>query len=139
MTDKLKIEVPGAKELTIKLIKEVAKKWEIKDGGKKELVDSKVPTGEKNYIRNDAISLENLLGRFDSRKYQVRDWKTVISIRKKLYNCYIKDLNEVTFSEEEASFLKRYLNNLVEKEGKDAPFNTFDLQTFFYLQEVLGE
>lgn len=137
--DELKIKVPDSKQITIKLFNEVSQEWQTDEKGRKSLVDSKTAEGEPTYVRNDTISLTGILSRFDMRKYQPRYWKEVMTITKKLRQCYLDDSDELKLTESETEFLRDFLKNFPEKEGKETPLRQFDLPTYFYLLEQLGD
>jgi hypothetical protein len=93
---------------------------------REELIDPKgkpvkTPEGESRYKREDINGLMSLLGRFDSRMHDVSDMKMVLKIRDKLYDAWGKDAQEIELSLNEATFLKTYLQEFQEKDGKFQP------------------
>ena len=125
-----KIEV--AKKPTIiilQLVKEPVTSI-IGERGKRKLEIEKDETGEPaSFIRNDTAGLTQLLGRFDTRKYQVRDWQRWTQVNKKIYECYLENKLELSLSLEEAEFLKRFLKDFPEKEGKEVALREFETRT----------
>lgn len=124
---------------TIPLLSEEAKVWKKDAKGNKKLVVNKDAAGQISYTRNDAIALENMLARFSTAKYQVRDWKQVMTIRKKLRECYLTETTDLKLTASEIAFLKSYIDNLPEKEGKVQPLRNYEMITYFYLKDILAE
>lgn len=128
--------------IKIKLIKEEAKERD-KTG---DIVVSKTKrpdpqtgkiTEEINYARNDLVGLMALLGRFDSRKHAIKDWKMSVKIRDKMRNAYLKDFEEIELTLDEATFLKLYLKELPEKDGQEHALPEFELRTLFGITDQL--
>jgi len=120
--------------IKIKLTKEEGKE---KDKKGRIVVSRSPRTNEVNYVRNDIIGLMALLRRFDTRIHPVKDWKMSIKVRSKVSEAYIKDLKEIELSIDEAAFLKLYLQELPEKEGKQEAIQEFELRTLFGVSEQL--
>ena len=97
-------------------------------------------TGEPaSFIRNDVAGLTQLLARFDTRKYQVRDWQRWTQVKKKLYECYLENKLEISLNLEEAEFLKRFLKDFSEKEGKDTSLREFEVRTLLGILDQFNE
>jgi len=123
------------KPITIKLIQEEAK--EKNDKG--EVVVSKDPQGNTNYLRNDLVGLQRLLSRFDTRIHTVKDWKLSIKIKEKITKAYLDDLKEIDLNLDQAAFLKIYLKEFPEKEGKNENLLEYELRTLFGILEQIDE
>ena len=113
--------------ITIKFVKEEAKDKDSKGN----IVVSKNPKGEVNFLRNDLVGLAALLRRFDTRIHPPKDWKQSIKIKEKLTEAYIKDAEGIELTLDQATFLKLYLKDLPEKEGKQEALPEFELRTLF--------
>lgn len=98
------------------ILKLQSEKFFIKEKGKE--VVAKDPDGEDRYIRNDSMGLQVLLGRYDTKIHSMKDYKHWINLRDKSRNAFIKNETEIPLSLDEASFLKTFLTELPEKEGK---------------------
>lgn len=96
-----------------------------------------VKTDESNYIRNDLVGLNHLMGRFDTRIHTPKDWKMSIKINSKITEAYLNDLKEIELTLDEASFLKLYLKELPEKEGKQESIPEFEIRTLFGIIEQM--
>ena len=124
------------KQIKIKLVIEEAKD---KDG-KGNIITSKDPeTGRVNYARNDSVGLLELLGKLDTKRHPLNSWKQSMKVKDKLTNAYLKDLKEIELSLDEASFLKLYLKEFSEKEGKEMSIKGFELKTLFGILEQFSE
>ena len=115
------------KGIVINLVAIIGKTIEFKDG-KRIVKDDKRKDGELMYRRNDCIALQQLLHKFDSREHPVKDWGFSASIKEKLYDCIIYDRQILEVSNEEASFLKRFLEQFPTKEGKNALLQSAEIQ-----------
>ena len=97
--------------------------------GKKKAVPEKSPDGQPTYIVNDIISLQNLLGKFDTTKHPQRDWGPWAVIKEKLYRCYADQKLELVLTMQEAAFLKIFLEELPTKEAKTLPLRDTEVRT----------
>lgn len=119
--------------IKLQFIKEEAKERDSK--GKVEV--SKDLKGDIRYTRNDLIGLMSLLGRFDTTLHPPKDWKQSINIKTKITEAYLGDLEEIELTLDQASFLKLYLQELSEKDGKREPLPEHELRTLFGISEQL--
>lgn len=133
MTQEMKL-MSKLNNFVLKLEKEEA--YEIKKG-KKEVIKDKA--GEIQYLRNDIVGLMGLLTKFDSRIHNLKDYKQWIKLRDRLRQAFIDDLESVELSLDEASFLKEYLSNLSEKEGKTATMVEFEIRSLIGVLEQFGQ
>ena len=117
------------KLITLVLIQETAKG---KDGN-----DVMDPQGEKQYKRDDHMGLIGIIGRFDSTKHPLKDYKRLIRIKDLLIESWSKETKELGLTLEQATFLKEYLVNFPEKEGKVAPLKEFEMRTLVGILEQL--
>jgi len=125
--------------ITLQLVKEPAA-IVIGVKGKRKIEIEKDETGEPaSFIRNDVAGLTQLLARFDTRKYQVRDWQRWTQVKKKLYECYLENKLELSLNLEEAEFLKRFLKDFSEKEGKDTSLREFEVRTLLGILDQFNE
>ena len=124
------------KPIKIKLVIEEAKD---KDGKVVKLMNPETRKEEVNYKRNDIFGLLGLLRKFDTKIHTMQDWKQSIKLKDKLSNAYVNDLEEIDLSLEEATFLKLYLKEYSEKEGKTSDTPEFELRTLFGVLEQFGE
>lgn len=122
-----------SKPIILELKNVVAKRKDKKLG----VVDDKDPSGELRYVRNDVVGLMSLLGKFDTRIHAPKDWKTMMQLKEKITDCYLHDKTELELSLDQAAFLKLFLKELPEKEGKSAQLSDFELTTLFGIQEQL--
>lgn len=124
-----------SKPILLELTSIVAKRKDLKT---KVIVEDKDPnSGELRYTRNDVVGLMSLLGKMDTRIHAQRDWKSMVQIKDKLTECYLEDKTELDLSLDQASFLKLFLKELPDKEGKDHMLSDFELQTLFGIQDQL--
>ena len=91
--------------------------------------------GNKSYRRDDFIGLLNLLNRFDSRIHEMKDYKTFLQLKDKLYQNWSKDNKTLELTIDQASFLKTFLSEFTAKEGKDAPLQEFEMRTLVGILE----
>ncbi|MCK4814836.1 hypothetical protein KA005_03625 [bacterium] len=97
--------------------------------GKKKAVPEKSPDGQSTYIVNDIISLQNLLGKFDTTKHPQREWGPWAAVKEKLYRCYANQELKLVLTLQEASFLKVYLEELPTREAKTLPLRDTEVRT----------
>ena len=129
MTEELKI----AKSLhNFKLKLEQEEAYQIKNEKKIQIKNDK---GETQYVRNDVVGLMGLLGKFDSRIHTMQDYKYLIKLKDKLKLCFLTNMNLLDLSLNEAKFLKEYLSNLSEKEGKENILAEFEIRSLIGLLE----
>lgn len=112
----------------LSLTKEEAK--DLKSG--KPLKD---PRGEIQYIRNDIVGLMSLLAKMDSKIHSLKDYKSWIKLRDKLRNCFVDEKDVLEMSIDEAAFLKDFLSNLTEREGKQTELSEFEIRTLVGILE----
>ena len=125
--------------ITLQLIKEPVTSV-IAEKGKRKLEIEKDETGEPSaYMRNDVSGLTQILAKFDTRKYQVRDWQRWTQVKKKLYECYLENSAEISLTLEEAEFLKRFLKDFPEKEGKETQLREFETRSLLGILEQFEE
>ena len=92
-----------------------------------------------DYERNDIMGILALLNRFESTKHTMDDMKGCIKLKDKI----LKDFDESNLPPEikieltlnEVSFLKLYINEFMEREGKVNPLNEFEMRTIVMLEE----
>lgn len=128
--------VTSPSKVTLNLIKE---ELQIREKGK--IITAKDEIGETRYKRNDALGLMGLLGRFDSKLHtQIREQMYWVSLRDKIHDCLLHEKNTLELSIDEAKFLKDYLNDLPEKDGKNStPMMEFEIRSRMGISEQLGE
>lgn len=100
----------------------------IKDvDGKRQAVPELAADKQQTYFRHDLISLQNLLGRYDTRQHPVQEWPTWAIVKQKLYQVYAlqKDLLELTVAE--AMFVQKFFKELPEKEALNVPLKDGDV------------
>ncbi len=124
-------EIKKPEHIKIALVKE-----EMKDRKKGNIETIKDDNGEIQYIRNDIMGLMRILGRFDSRNRRLREFQTLISLRDKVRDCYLKEKYELETTIDEYAFLKNYFKDFPEKEGKEMPMQEFELRTYVGMMEV---
>ncbi len=117
-------------------IKIVLVKQEMMDRVKGKIEVMKDPNGEIQYVRNDIMGLMRILGKFDSRNRRLREFQTLISLRDKVRECYLKEKYELELTVDEYAFLKGYLKDFNDKEGKENPMAEFELRTYVGLMET---
>jgi len=117
-------DVPKEKGDTIKIIleREFFEKKDKEEG--KEEKDGK--NQKKNYKVHDLYALIEITNRFDSRIHQIRDWQEWSGVIAKLTQIQenmeeSEDDLELELSKEEAKFLKKYIEEFNEKDGKQTP------------------
>jgi len=93
--------------------------------------------GEKNYKREDFNGLMGLFSKFDSRLHDMKAMKMVIKVKDKVYEAWVDEKTDVEFSLDEASFLKSYLSEFSEKEGKTSAIKEFEMRTLTGLLEEM--
>jgi hypothetical protein len=93
--------------------------------------------GKIQYLRNDAIGLMGLLSAFDSRIHALRECSVWVKLRNKVREAYLEENKDNTLSLtiEEANFLKDYLKNFKENEGKNIQMKEFEIRTIVGLLE----
>ncbi len=97
----------------------------------------KMDNNEVAYIRDDYNGLISLFNYFDSRLHEIKDYKMLIKIRDKIQNCWIEDLDELELSLDEGEFLKRYLQEINQKDAKDKQLQQFEIRTLCGVLEKL--
>jgi len=125
-----KKEETKQKMITLTLIQEVAldkKGKEIKDAD-----------GNKSYQRDDFIGLLNLLAKFDSKFHEMKDYKMFLKVKDHLLENWRKEDKNIELSLDEATFLKRYLSELPEKEAKNQSLQEFEIRTLCGILDQLG-
>ena len=117
------------KTLNLNLIQEVAL-----DKKGKEAKDEK---GNKQYKRDDFIGLINLLNAFDTKIHGMKEYKMFIKLKDHIFANWVKENKTLELSLDEATFLKDYLSNFPEKEGKDISLPEFVLRTLCGILEQI--
>jgi len=97
----------------------------------------KDPQGEISYKREDYTGLMSLLNKFDSRLHDMKDLKMFLKVRDKLYSGWTKDQEQLELSLDEAAFLKKFLSEYKDKDGKDVPLKEFEARTLVGLLDAL--
>lgn len=111
--------------IKLQLVKEELR---IKEKGK--IIVAKDEQGEIRYIRNDALGLMGILGRLDSRIHsQLRDQQQWIKVRDKIHQCLLHDLDTLELNLDEAKFLKDFLKEFPDKDGKNNPMAEFEVRS----------
>jgi len=126
--EELKIEESGQKEVKIKLGMEeavIVKSVE----GRTQVVPDRTPDGQPTYIRNDIISLQNLLSKFDTRSHPKREWSPWARVKEKLYRCYAEQKDVLVLSLQEAVFLREFLDSLPDNEAKNTSLREGEVRT----------
>lgn len=95
------------------------------------------PDGEVQYTRNDLAGLNSLLSKFDSRTHQLRDMQMFIKVKDKLRKSYLEETDAIILNIEEAKFLKEYLKNFKDRDGRTGPIAEFEIRTMFGVLEQL--
>lgn len=133
-----KLEIQKKESLIIiPLIEVVAQERKKNEKGEVEVIDSMTPDGERMFTRNDLIGLQRILAKFDTKLYDRRDWKLWTQIKEELYKCYIHNKKELELRFEQATFLKKFLDEFPEKEGKQNSLTEFEVRTMLGILEVL--
>jgi hypothetical protein len=94
-------------------------------------------------IQDDTYGLQQLLFKFDTRKHGMKEWKQKVNILDKLIEIYKKidetkaEQMDLELSLDEASFLKSYLDEIPEKEGKEVQLQEFEIRTLVSVLEQL--
>ncbi len=121
MSKKTITEIPDQKGDTIKLILE-RKYYRPKDEkGKKAPKEDK--EGKKQYKVHDLYALIEVLNRFDSRAHEMREWQSWSGVTTKITSIQEDMTNsegdlELEIEKEEAKFLRRYIEEFNQKDGK---------------------
>jgi len=97
----------------------------------------KNPSGDISYIREDCTGLMSLLNKFNTTLHDMKDFKTFLKIKDKIYKIWTKDGDTMELSLDEASFLRTYLSEFKEKDGKNVPLREFELRTLVGILEAL--
>ena len=97
----------------------------------------KNPAGDVSYIREDCTGLMSLLNKFNTTLHDMKDFKTFLKIKDKIYKIWTKDGDTMELSLDEASFLRTYLSEFKEKDGKNVPLREFELRTLVGILEAL--
>lgn len=137
MAEEKKLKMAEAKKSLIEIVltSEIGKTVRLNEDGKKEIVEDKTPDGQPKFIRNDIISLQVLLNKYDTRKHDAREWPDWASIKKKAYKAFVADnekigdTKKIKLTLDEASFLKGFLGGFPKGEGKDAPLSDGEVMT----------
>ena len=123
------------KGIKLNLVKEP---FEIKEKGK--IVISKDAEGEVKYLRHDGMGLMSILSKFDTRKHtQLRDQQQWVQVRDKLHNALLHELDELDLTLDQAKFLKDFLKEYSDKDGKEAAMGEFELRSRIGILEQFGE
>lgn len=115
------MEETKPKTLNINLVQEI-----VLD---KKLREVKDPQGNKQYRRDDFVGLINLLNRFDSKRYGIKEYKMFLKLKDHIIANWVKENRTLELSLDEATFLKDYLSALPEKEGKENSLAEFEMRT----------
>jgi len=97
------------------------------------------PDREPEYKQEDAIGLQSLINRYDSKKHPgaMKLVKALLNIKDKLEEVWRKDGEELGLSIDESSHLKEYLSKFMDLEGKDVTLKQFELRTLVDILEQL--
>ena len=117
------------KTLNLNLIQEAAL-----DKKGKETKDEK---GNKQYKRDDFVGLINLLNVFDTKIHEMKDYKMFIKLKDHIFINWAKENKTLELSLDEATFLKDYLSNFPEKEGKNVSLPEFMIRTICGILEQI--
>jgi hypothetical protein len=115
--------------LKIEMVQEVAL-----DKKGKEVIDRE---GNKNYKREDFMGLMNLLSRFDSTRHTMKDYKFYIKLKDKIHRAWSEENRILDLSLDDATFLKTYLSEYSEKEGKNVPLAEYEMRTLIGILEQM--
>ena len=115
--------IPEDHKIVIELYKRFA--YDKKDGKIKEAINHE---GLHNYQRHDLMGLQELLYRFNSTLHDIKtEFKQWGKIVRKIQNVIIEqdedneNIIKIGLSIDEAKFLKEYLLNFNDKDGKSGP------------------
>jgi len=114
-----------------------------KDKNGKLIQQREIGTGVLQCIQDDLFGLQSIFGKFDSRIRGIRDWRNRMTIIDKLTEIYKKsndqkeEDNTLELTLDEASFLKIFLDEFPEKEGKNQPLKDFEIRTLLSISEQL--
>ena len=93
------------------------------------------------YARNDLLGLISMLNKFDSKLHTDKEWKMFLKVKDKLTEHAIKKEvpSEVIvgFTLDEATFLKNYLVEFQEKEGKNVSLAEYEIRAAVIVREQL--
>jgi len=98
----------------------------------------KDPQGEISYKREDYNGLMSLLNKYDSRLHDMKDLKMYLKLKDKLYEGWVKNKTQLELSVDEAAFLKKFLSEYKDRDGKDVPLKEFEARTLVGMLEALG-
>lgn len=104
--------------------------------GKKVAIAERTPDGQPIYVRNDIISLQNLLMKFDTRKHPLKEWNIWAVVKEKIYHCYSEQTVVAVLTYQEASWLKGFLEDLPANEGANVSLRDNDVRT---RQDILDQ
>lgn len=98
------------------------------------------PDKEIAYKRDDIIGLQSLLGRFDNRKHPgaMKLIRSVLNVQDKVRDAWLKDKKEIDLTLEEASFIKKYLEDITDNEAKDNQLREFEMRTLVGVLDQLA-
>ena len=114
----------------------------IKEKEKGKEVVAKDPAGNERYVRHDIFGLMSLLGRYDTKIHPMRDYKDWIALSDLCRQTALEEASEMELSPDQASFLKKYLEELPNKEmtAQNVPsLNEPDTRTLLGILEQLDK
>lgn len=86
------------------------------------------------YARNDLVGLLSLLNKMDTRLHPEKEWKMFLKVKDKLTEAAgtgeVPEEVEVDLTLDEASFLKLYLSEFAQKEGKNSALAEYELRAW---------
>jgi len=97
----------------------------------------KDPQGETSYKREDYNGLMSLLNKYDSRLHDMKDLKMYLKLKDKLYEGWVKNKTQLELSVDEAAFLKKFLAEYKDRDGRDVPLKEFEMRTLVGILEAL--
>ena len=103
--------------------------------GKKKVV--KDPQGNIQYRRHDVTGIMMLLDKLDTRVHTMKELKMWTKVKDRLREAYFEKKNKLELTAEQAVFLKEYLTNFQERDGKDIQPREFEVRTLIGITEQL--
>lgn len=137
MIEKKELEIAKTKEMNITLKLE-REDLLIKNKEKGKFEPATNPQGEIQRVRDDTLGLLGLLSKFNSSQHQLRDCQIWTQLRNKLRKAFYEEEKEIVLTLDQAAFLKDYLKNLQEKDGKGIPLPEFEINTQIGILEQFG-
>jgi len=128
---------PTQKRIKIKLEEEKAykiKKTLFKT--KKEVIKDR--SGQPQYWRHDYTSLMVLLDYFQTSLHTMEEMKIWVKLKDKIRINYFNKQKELELTQDEAEFLKDFLKNFQEKDGKNINLREFETRTLIGVLEQLN-